>query len=69
MLKVTEEVAPRDLKIVKMLADGKSVPDIAKKLEINARTLERNISELKSLYNCNTLPQLVAFFFRHQFIK
>lgn len=62
-------VSTEDKKIVKMLADGSTVPEIAEGFSINTRTFEKRISLLKNMYGCKNITNLVAYFLRNKLIK
>lgn len=67
--KVTVPIKREEKKWVKLLADGKTVDEIAAELNVNPRTLERKVSDLRKICKCVNLPHLVGFFFKNELIK
>lgn len=59
----------QDVYIVRHLAQGKSVGEIATLLRVNKRTLEAQIGKLKDKFECKTLAHLVATFIRNKVFK
>ncbi len=57
------------IEIVKLLSDGFNVKAIAEKTKINVRTLEAKLSVWKDNVDAETLPHLVAIFFRNKLIE
>lgn len=62
-------ISREEKRIVKLMSDGLTVDEIALQLDVNARTLERKVSDLRKLCKCISLPHLVGFFFRNKLIK
>ena len=58
-----------DAEIAQMLADGMTVSEISKELEINKRTMEQKVSNAKKRALAETLPHLVANYLRKGLIK
>jgi len=61
-------VGDYDRVVVKLLAHGNSVAEIAKALNENTRTMEAKVSRIKKDYDCKTLPQLTALFTKNKAI-
>jgi DNA-binding NarL/FixJ family response regulator len=55
--------------IVKGLANGLTISEIAQSIKVKVRTLEGRVAVIKSTFNVSTLPELVALFFRKGLIK
>lgn len=66
----TIEVNVTDLEksVVKLLADGCTVPEIAKALALNSRTLETRVSNIRERYTARNIAHLVAIFLRNKLI-
>jgi len=56
-------------KIVQLLADGYTVKEISVELNINKRTLEKRILDMRDRFICKTVSQLVANFIRKGLIQ
>jgi len=65
---LTISVTDWEKRAVSLLAEGRSVPDIAAKESSSSRAIEYQLSKLKSKCNCETAAQLVAFFLRNKLI-
>jgi len=57
-----------DKVLVKMIADGMSGGQIAKKMKINKNTLAFNLSVLRAKFNVSNSTELVALFLRNGII-
>lgn len=66
---VSVSITRQEKKLVRLMAEGKTVEEIAKVLQENPRTLERKVADLRKLCKCTNLPHLVGFFFRNKLIK
>jgi DNA-binding CsgD family transcriptional regulator len=55
--------------IVQELSNGLTVRDISTSFNLNKRTLESHVSDIKKMYGVKTLPHLVALFLRNKIIK
>lgn len=58
-----------DAEIAQLLADGKTVNEVADKLKVNKRTMEAKVMSAKKKALAATLPHLVANYFRKGLIK
>jgi len=58
-----------DAEIAQLLADGKTVNEVADKLKVNKRTMEAKVMSAKKKALAETLPHLVANYFRKGLIK
>lgn len=61
-------VTERETQLVKLLADGNTLPEISKQTDTKLRTLEAKVSILKRKYQSQTLANLVAVFLRNKLI-
>ena len=61
-------VTDSEIELVKLLADGYTVPKISERLSMNRRTLEANVWFVKGKYKSTTLANLVAIFLRNKLI-
>lgn len=61
-------VTDKETEIVKLLADGNTIPDIAVKMGLNRRSLEAKVATLKDKYRSSTVAHLVAVFLRNKLI-
>ena len=50
----------REKQILKLLANGFGVKDIAKEIDINAKTVNNHITSLKGKLNIHDLPRLIV---------
>lgn len=55
--------------LVQKLSDGYRVPEIAKEISVNVRTLEKRILVLKRQCLCKTVAHLVANYLRRKIIE
>ena len=62
-------VSEKEKELALLLANGLTIPKIAKHLDINRRTYEVFVSDVKSKYSAKTLAELVAIFLSNKFIK
>lgn len=58
-----------DKKVVGLIADGLTVSEIAGEIKGKGRTIEYQLSQLKTRLQCKTSAQLVAFFLRNKLIN
>lgn len=58
-----------DVSLVKDLSEGLNVREIAEKHKISPRTMEAQIARLKDKTDADSLPELVAIFFRNKLIE
>lgn len=63
------KVTPNDTELVQRLADGYRTSQIAQDWGISPRTIESRLDKLRAKTGCNSLPELVAVFFRNKLIK
>lgn len=59
---------PGDIKVIKCLCNGLTVPEISTEIGINVRTLERRILNLKKTFQCSTLVHLAVLFVKNRVI-
>lgn len=57
-----------ELKMVEMLADGKSGADIAEVLGVTINKISFDLTVLRSKYDCDNSTELVAYFLRNKLI-
>ena len=57
-----------DVDLVRGLSNGDMVHEIAKKIDMNVRTLENRIVQLRIKTGAKNTPALVAMFFRNKLI-
>lgn len=62
-------VSEVQLKLVQLAADDMPRKDIAKELNLSPRTVEMYYDKIRHKFDCNTMPGLVALFFRNGLIK
>lgn len=55
--------------VVRLIADGYSVPEISSMVKLHKRNVEYKLGKLKTRLQCATLAELVAFFLRHKLIE
>lgn len=58
-------VEPKEVEMVRLLADDLTIAQAAKKIGKNNRTVEAKVSRIKAKYGAKTLQGLVSFFYRH----
>jgi len=58
-----------DKKIVKMLAEGFTIPEISKGVGQDVRNIEYKLAKLKARLQCKTSAQLVAFFIKNKLVN
>lgn len=70
IVRVENEVAITqfDVDLVQQLSCGDTVDEIAEKLDMNVRTLENRVQQLKIKMGVKNIPALVAIFFRQKLI-
>jgi DNA-binding CsgD family transcriptional regulator len=68
-LVLQKKVAESDIVLAQMLADECSPKEIAAKLKISHRTVEKRIYTLKNAYGCRGRAGLLVLFFRNGLIK
>lgn len=54
----------KEIELVRLLADGFRIKEIANKAEMNVRTAEGWLAEIRSKMEANSLSHLVAILFR-----
>ncbi len=57
----SEQLAPRELDVLRLLADGSSTRDMAERLSYSERTVKNIVRELLTKLNCRTRAQAVAY--------
>lgn len=62
-------VSETQLRLVQLAADDIPRKDIAKELNLSPRTIEMYYDKIRHKFDCNTIPGLVALFFRNGLIK
>lgn len=62
-------VTDMEKSVAKLLADGCTVPEIAKELTLNSRTLESKVANIKERYGARNIAHLVAIFLRNKLIE
>lgn len=63
------KITPNDIELVQQLANGFRAAIIARDWGISRRTIEARLDKLRAKTGCNSLPELVAVFFRNKLIK
>lgn len=66
---INVNVTEGEMMIVTLLAEGNNIPEIATKLNINKRTLEKKVIVIKQKFHSTTLAGLVAIFLRNKLIE
>ena len=61
-------VTDKEKDLVRFLADGYTVAEIAKKISVNRRTLETYVLLVKKKFQSTTLANLVAIFLKNKLI-
>jgi len=61
-------VTDKEKDLVRLLADGYTVAEIAKKNSVNRRTLEMYVLLVKKKFQSSTLANLVAIFLKNKLI-
>ena len=59
----------REIEVVRMLSNGMVRKEIAVATGKSVRTIEALIDKTRTKYQASTVPALVAFFLRKEFIK
>ena len=62
-------ITERDIDFVRKLSYGDRPNDIAEEYGLSRRTIEFHLDSLRRKTHCDTLPQLVALFFRNDLIS
>jgi two-component system, NarL family, invasion response regulator UvrY len=60
-----DELTPRELQTLQLLAEGKSYSRIADELQVSYKTVVNTCSQLKEKLNARTLPELVRAAVQH----
>ena len=68
MVSIDILVSDWDKKIVKMLAEGFTIPEISKGIGQEIRNIEYKLAKLKARLQCKTSAQLVAFFIKNKLV-
>lgn len=63
------KLLPQRQEILKLLCDGKSCKEIAKKMEMNELTIKQNITDMKEINDCMNTTQLVYKYARSMGIE
>jgi DNA-binding NarL/FixJ family response regulator len=66
---VKQAVSESEIMVARMLSDGYTVGEMAKKTNRNIRTMEGIIWRMRREYNCENVAHLVATFMRNKLIK
>lgn len=61
-------VSEWEKKVVSLLAEGYTIPDIEPEIKDDSRAIEYKLSKLKIRLNCRTAAHLVSFFIRNKLI-
>jgi DNA-binding NarL/FixJ family response regulator len=63
------DLTPRELEIVKLLALGRSNKEVATALEISVKTVDAHRSNIMRKLNLNTYSSLIFFAIRHKIVE
>jgi DNA-binding NarL/FixJ family response regulator len=56
--------SPRELELVRLLAEGKSSKEVAQDLGLSTNTVDTHRRNLIRKFNCNNMIEVVAMFIR-----
>jgi DNA-binding NarL/FixJ family response regulator len=56
-----EVITKRECKIIRMLANGKTITEVAKEMFVSKSTIEKNLSELCRKFKVRNRAELIAY--------
>jgi DNA-binding NarL/FixJ family response regulator len=63
------DLTPRELEVVKLLAQGRSNKEVATALEISVKTVDAHRTNLMRKLNLSTYSDLIYFAIRHKIVE
>ena len=63
------DLTPRELEVVKLLAQGRSNKEVATALEISVKTVDAHRTNVMRKLNLNTFSDLIYFAIRHKLVE
>jgi DNA-binding CsgD family transcriptional regulator len=65
----SDDLTPRELEIVKLLAQGKSNKEVANALQISVKTVDAHRTNIMRKLNLNTYSGFIFFAIRHKIVE
>ncbi len=64
-----QQLTPREMEILRLLADGETIPSVAVQLEISESTVRTHVEHMRDKLGVSTQAALVALGFLHGYLS